>query len=156
MMNINHDMRPYEWDDNDVTTSDSFSDNAGDEFTNARNGSIGDHDSSLENKGAAEPTSLTSHTGAEITSSGAFGETLSQLSETVKRAISMVKTPLSIQDVKTFSRLSKYFTGDFHLEEIMYRENVRRTQLMLLLDKFREVLVTIEKEDSEINFFEVL
>ena len=65
----------------------------------------------------------------------------------------LVKAQVSEQDMKLFSRLSKYFNGEYHLEEIMYRENIRRSQLMLLLDKFRDVLITVEKEDSDINFF---
>jgi hypothetical protein len=82
-----------------------------------------------------------------------FKGSLSEMSETVKRAVARIKIPLSIQDIKMFNRLSKYFTGEFHLEEIMYRENVRRSQLMLLLDKFRDVLITVEKDDADINFF---
>jgi hypothetical protein len=79
--------------------------------------------------------------------------TLPELNEAVRRAVAGVKTSISLQDVKMFARLSKYFTGEHHIEEIMYRENVRRSQLLLLLDKFRDVLITCEKEDADINFF---
>lgn len=39
-------------------------------------------------------------------------------------------------------RLSKYFRGQHHLEGIMLMENVPRSQLLTLIDKFSEVLVT--------------
>lgn len=46
-----------------------------------------------------------------------------------------------------------YFNGDYHLEEIMYLENIRRSQLLQLLDKFRDVLMTSECEDPAIALF---
>lgn len=84
-----------------------------------------------------------------------FRSSLPELNnEAIKRAVGLVnKAALSVQDIKMFSKLAKYFTGEFHVEEIMYRENVRRSQLMLLLDKFRECLITVEKEDADISFF---
>ena len=39
-------------------------------------------------------------------------------------------------------RLSQYFHGNHHLEEIMLIENIARSQLLTLIDKFSEVLVT--------------
>ena len=47
-------------------------------------------------------------------------------------------------------RLCKYFDGQHHLEEIMYYENIPRSQLLILLDKFRSVLVTCQHQDSGI------
>ena len=41
-----------------------------------------------------------------------------------------------------YYRLSKYFRGQHHLEGIMLMENVPRSQLLTLIDKFSEVLVT--------------
>ena len=35
----------------------------------------------------------------------------------------------------------------------MYLENVRRSQLLHLLDKFRSILVTFEHEDSACSVF---
>lgn len=43
-----------------------------------------------------------------------------------------------------------YFKGEHHLEEIMYFENLRRSQLLQLLDKFRDVLIIYETEDPAI------
>ena len=39
-------------------------------------------------------------------------------------------------------RLCGYFDGKYHLEEIMYRENITRSQLLTVIDKFGEVLIT--------------
>ena len=38
-------------------------------------------------------------------------------------------------------RLCKYFHGSHHLEEIIVRENIPRSQLLTLIDKFSKVLV---------------
>ncbi|XP_018396328.1 PREDICTED: nitrogen permease regulator 3-like protein [Cyphomyrmex costatus] len=58
-------------------------------------------------------------------------------------------------DRKLLDRLCRlgYFDGDYHLEEIMYLENIRRSQLLQLLDKFRDVLMTSECEDAAIALF---
>ncbi|OXU17718.1 hypothetical protein TSAR_004729 [Trichomalopsis sarcophagae] len=37
-----------------------------------------------------------------------------------------------------------YFKSGHHLEEIMYLENIRRSPLLQILDKFRDVLITCE------------
>ncbi|XP_030768285.1 GATOR complex protein NPRL3 [Sitophilus oryzae] len=59
------------------------------------------------------------------------------------------------EDLKLFARLCRkgYFQGSHHVEEIMYLENLRRSQLLQLLDKFRDVLVTYETEDPAIAMF---
>lgn len=46
-----------------------------------------------------------------------------------------------------------YFRGGHHLEEIMYLENIRRSQLLQILDKFRDILITCESEDPAIALF---
>ncbi|XP_019721871.1 GATOR1 complex protein NPRL3 [Hippocampus comes] len=51
-------------------------------------------------------------------------------------------------------RLLHYFRGHHHLEEIMYNENMRRSQLKTLLDKFRSVLVVTNHEDPIISIFQ--
>ena len=52
-----------------------------------------------------------------------------------------------LDDLKLFKRLRRYFTGSYHLEEIMYYENLRRNQIMTLLEKFRKVLFICQHED---------
>ncbi|EEC18189.1 conserved hypothetical protein [Ixodes scapularis] len=51
------------------------------------------------------------------------------------------------------SQLCPMFRGKHHLEEIMYEENVRRSHLLALLDKFREVLFTVQHEDPTVAIF---
>lgn len=53
-------------------------------------------------------------------------------------------------------RLLHYFRGRHHLEEIMYNENTRRSQLLTLFDKFRSVLVVTTHEDPVIAVFQAL
>lgn len=53
-------------------------------------------------------------------------------------------------------RLLHYFRGRHHLEEIMYNENMRRSQLLMLFDKFRSVLVVTSHEDPVISVFQSL
>lgn len=147
-------IRPFEVDEDEVTASDSFSETALDDVNIINNDPSGiDKDDKRPDSMPATPNTTTSE--HVVNTNIPVGDTFPELNEAVRRAVSLVKAPLTVQDVRLFSRLSKYFTGDFHLEEIMYRENVRRSQLMLLLDKFRDVLITIEKEDSEINFFQL-
>ncbi|KAL0197097.1 hypothetical protein M9458_005637, partial [Cirrhinus mrigala] len=50
--------------------------------------------------------------------------------------------------------LLHYFRGHHHLEEIMYNENMRRSQLKTLFDKFRSVLVITNHEDPIISLFQ--
>ncbi|XP_072167611.1 GATOR1 complex protein NPRL3-like [Diadema setosum] len=52
------------------------------------------------------------------------------------------------EDLKLFARLCPYMRGRHHLEEIMYYENVNRSQLHALLDKFKDVLVTCSHQDA--------
>lgn len=58
-------------------------------------------------------------------------------------------------DVILLERLRRmgYFTGEHHLEEIMYLENIRRSKLLQILDKFRDVLITCENEDPAMALF---
>ncbi|XP_017892056.1 GATOR complex protein NPRL3 [Ceratina calcarata] len=58
-------------------------------------------------------------------------------------------------DKKLLDRLCRlgYLDGGHHLEEIMYLENIRRSQLLQILDKFRDALITFECEDPAIAMF---
>ena len=55
------------------------------------------------------------------------------------------------EDLNLFIKLCPYFDGKNHLEDIMYHENVRRSQLLTLIDKFREVLFTCQYEDAAVS-----
>jgi nitrogen permease regulator 3-like protein len=67
----------------------------------------------------------------------------------------IMKVPASFEDLNLMVRLwqSGYFKGEHHLEEIMFYENLRRSQLLQLLDKFRDVLILYETEEEWLYFF---
>lgn len=72
-----------------------------------------------------------------------------------RSAIFKIPATNNPEDLRLFARLcrKRYFEGEHHIEEIMYLENLRRSQILQLLDKFRDVLVTYETEDSAIAMF---
>lgn len=47
---------------------------------------------------------------------------------------------------RLFKRLCIYFRGQHHLEEIMWRENVERGDLLTTLEKYKSVLVQVAHE----------
>uniref|UniRef100_H2Z1J2 GATOR1 complex protein NPRL3 C-terminal HTH domain-containing protein n=1 Tax=Ciona savignyi TaxID=51511 RepID=H2Z1J2_CIOSA len=47
-----------------------------------------------------------------------------------------------------FLRLLKYFDGGHHLEEMMYRENLLRGNILNILDQFKPLLLTAVREDE--------
>ncbi|XP_013420163.1 GATOR complex protein NPRL3-like [Lingula anatina] len=69
-----------------------------------------------------------------------------------REAICAVPAANNLEDLKMFVRLCPYFNGQFHLEEIMYHENLRRSQLLTLIDKFRSILVTCTHPDPATSF----
>ena len=50
-------------------------------------------------------------------------------------------------------RLCRYFDGRHHLEEMMFYENIRRSQLLIVLDKFYEILVISHHEEPNISYW---
>uniref|UniRef100_A0A914WBV3 GATOR complex protein NPRL3 n=1 Tax=Plectus sambesii TaxID=2011161 RepID=A0A914WBV3_9BILA len=52
------------------------------------------------------------------------------------------------EDLQFFLRLTKYFDGEHHIEDIMYSENCNRSSLLRILDAFEAVLVTSIRQDS--------
>jgi len=50
-------------------------------------------------------------------------------------------------------RLCQYFDGRHHLEEMMFYENIRRSQLLIILDKFYEILVVSHHEEPSISYW---
>ncbi|XP_078690901.1 GATOR1 complex protein NPRL3-like isoform X2 [Branchiostoma floridae x Branchiostoma belcheri] len=78
---------------------------------------------------------------------------LSDLTEGERLSVLKVPAASNPEDLRLFARLVWYFRGEHHLEEIMYYENLRRSQLLTLLDKFREVLITCQHEDAAAAVF---
>ncbi|CAN8002936.1 unnamed protein product [Ixodes hexagonus] len=70
-----------------------------------------------------------------------------------QEAVNRIPAYRNLEDRQLFVRLCPMFRGKHHLEEIMYEENVRRSHLLALLDKFREVLFTVQHEDPTVAVF---
>ncbi|XP_061604368.1 GATOR complex protein NPRL3 isoform X2 [Phyllopteryx taeniolatus] len=79
---------------------------------------------------------------------------LASLSDHERQFVLNVPAAQNPEDLRMFARLLHYFRGHHHLEEIMYNENMRRSQLKTLLDKFRCVLVVTNHEDPIISIFQ--
>lgn len=79
-------------------------------------------------------------------------ELLLAFQEPDRSAVRRVPAALNAEDLSLMVKLwqAGYFKGEHHLEEIMYFENLRRSQLLQLLDKFRDVLIIYETEDPAI------
>nr|XP_020511552.1 GATOR complex protein NPRL3 isoform X1 [Labrus bergylta] len=79
---------------------------------------------------------------------------LASLTEHERQVILNIPAAQNQEDLRMFARLLHYFRGHHHLEEIMYNENMRRSQLKTLFDKFRSVLVVTNHEDPIISIFQ--
>ncbi|XP_015784202.1 GATOR complex protein NPRL3 isoform X2 [Tetranychus urticae] len=65
-------------------------------------------------------------------------------------SICQVPASKNYEDLTLFAKLCHYFDGKHHLEYIMHHENVKRSQLLAIIDKFRDVLFTCQHEDKTI------
>ncbi|XP_055317469.1 GATOR complex protein NPRL3 [Sitodiplosis mosellana] len=79
-------------------------------------------------------------------------ELLMAFQEPGRSAVRDLPAASNVEDLTLMVKLYQagYFKGEHHLEEIMYFENLRRSQLLQLLDKFRDVLIIYETEDPAI------
>ncbi|XP_015190661.1 PREDICTED: nitrogen permease regulator 3-like protein isoform X1 [Polistes dominula] len=94
------------------------------------------------------------------TSKGIITDIKEELSHTLHKKDIFFNYPSESYDIpsddrKLLDKLCRlgYFNGGHHLEEIMYLENIRRSQLLQILDKFRDILITRECEDPAIDMF---
>ncbi|XP_047099677.1 GATOR complex protein NPRL3 isoform X3 [Schistocerca piceifrons] len=78
-----------------------------------------------------------------------------ELTDDERAAVLRCPAAANPEDLRLLARLCRagYLRGEHHLEEIMYQENLRRSTLLQLLDKFRDVLVTCDTEDPDIAVF---
>ncbi|CAL8236690.1 unnamed protein product [Arctogadus glacialis] len=76
---------------------------------------------------------------------------LASLTQHERQVILSIPAAQNQEDLRLFARLLHYFRGHHHLEEIMYNENMRRSQLKTLFDKFRSVLVVTNHEDPIVS-----
>lgn len=113
---------------------------------------------SIQSNFSSPPNSISS--GPDMESSVAFGmedsekikKLLMTFPEPDRSAITRIPASSNAEDLAFLVKLWQrgYFKGEHHLEEIMYFENLRRSQLLQLLDKFRDVLILYETEDPAI------
>lgn len=136
----------------DTATSDDRQHSSGDSFTSRRFPIFHSNDS---------PTHGSNDDGGDYLTNDA-----SSLSINYERAIhllrelglrdyeceSICRVPASKkhEDLTMFAKLFRYFDGKCHLEHIMHFENVKRSQLLAIIDKFRDVLFTCQHEDKTI------
>ena len=104
---------------------------------------------------AATSTTLASTNGEEASKArGKTQETLlSELTVMERQAVFRLDAANNSDDLKLFAKLLRYFRGKQHLEEIMYYENISRSQILIILDKFRDVLVTSLHPDPVTSVF---
>ena len=70
-----------------------------------------------------------------------------------ENAILSVEASNNQHDLCLFVRLLKYLDGNHHLEEMMYHENIGRSALVKIIDKFRSILIKHEHEDPAIGVY---
>lgn len=89
---------------------------------------------------------------ASIEDEDKIKELLMTFQEPDRSAVRRIPATSNAEDLTLMVKLwqAGYFKGEHHLEEIMYFENLRRSQLLQLLDKFRDVLIIYETEDPAI------
>ncbi|CAG9788384.1 unnamed protein product [Diatraea saccharalis] len=77
---------------------------------------------------------------------------LHAFTEDERAALAALPAAILTDDLLLLAQLHKkgYFRGEQHLEEIMFMENVSRSRLIQLLDKFKDVLITFETEDPAV------
>lgn len=104
---------------------------------------------SMDNSSAELPPGTDSPLNRRMTES-----LLASLSEHERKAIQNIPAAQNPEDLRMLARLLQYFRGRHHLEEMMYNENMRRSMLLMLIDKFRSVLVLRNHEDPIISVFQ--
>ncbi|XP_040581661.1 GATOR1 complex protein NPRL3 [Lepeophtheirus salmonis] len=70
-----------------------------------------------------------------------------------RNIILSLSTSENLDDLKLFARLCGYFRGIYHLEEIMYHENLRRSQILQIVAKFKSILICHTQEDTAVTSY---
>ena len=78
-------------------------------------------------------------------------ELLAGFSRAEQAAILAVPAASDPASLAQFARLSRYFRGNHHLEEVMHRENCSRHELLQCIDKFSSILIKHEHEDPAVS-----
>ena len=86
-------------------------------------------------------------------------ETITEDYETILKAFSLAdqQVILDVSQDKTelakFALVAVYMNGKYHIEEIMYHLDLRRAQLLQIIDRFRDIIVRHEHEDPAVNLY---
>lgn len=67
------------------------------------------------------------------------------------KSVLAVPSSKNPEDLKLLIRLVPYFDGKHHIEDIMFFENLERSQVLILCDKFRDILITCHYEDVAVS-----
>ena len=78
---------------------------------------------------------------------------LKAFEEDEKQMIMALPGAQNIKDLRLFARLAPYFSGRYHIEEILFFANVRRSDLHVILDLFAPIIALHEHEDTAITSF---
>ncbi|OAF70369.1 hypothetical protein A3Q56_01911 [Intoshia linei] len=66
------------------------------------------------------------------------------LKETTKSFTEYTESFYTKEEFKIFTRISKYLSGDNKMEEIMFNENIQRSNLYIILEKMSQYIVLIK------------
>ena len=78
---------------------------------------------------------------------------LKAFTEEEKQIILALPGAQYVKDLRLFARLAPYFSGRYHIEEILFFANVRRSDLHNILDLFSPIIALHEHEDTAITSF---
>lgn len=73
------------------------------------------------------------------------------LSQAGARSVLVIPSSNNPEDLKLLIRLIPYFDGKHHIEDVMFFENLERSQVLILCDKFRDILFTCNYEDVAVS-----
>ena len=104
------------------------------------------------------PHEIIHHHGENIPDLSTENETdpnviLKAFSDEERQIILKIPGSKNVKDLRLFARLAPYFSGRYHIEEILFFANVRRCDLHVILDLFEPIIALHEHEDTAITSF---
>ena len=83
-----------------------------------------------------------------------MNEILKSFSEDERKAIIKAAVPCAtLEDYELFAKIASYLNGRYHIEEILYFANMKRAELMKVLDCFIDILTIQEHEDTAVTSY---
>jgi hypothetical protein len=65
----------------------------------------------------------------------------------------ILKITTDKNELAKFAQVAVFMNGKYHIEEIMYHMDLRRAQLLQIIDKFRSIVVRHEHEDPALTMY---